>query len=116
MTPAISFEVYQGTLKTGRLKYKCPDQDMALQFIRRLRQTAEQNPFGWRGDITLVRIADGKRSRLKTFRRPRGDVKQLILRLLETVNAVPMLSPPIQRSDDVRPVRSHVGHERSRAA
>lgn len=120
MTPAISFEVYRGTLAAGKLVYTHDEADKCRQRIDRLRAVAEQDPTGWRGDFSLVRLYNGKRQLVRAYRRRPHEVRQMVLRLLETIHAdrcekspASMPVPAIQRSDDLRPLRYAVGHQRS---
>lgn len=117
MTPTISFEVYRGTLAAGKLVYKHDEADKCRQRIDRLRAVAEHDPTGWRGDFSLVRVYGGTRQLVRAYRRPRGDVRQIILRLLEPIDghrthkpATRLPGAAVQRSDDMQPVRLAVGY------
>lgn len=119
----VSFEVYRGSMNTGKLLYHCPERHMAVFFIQQIRAKYESDPNGWRGDITLARVIDGQRQHQRSYRRPR-DVPQMILRLMgvhhgenrviKSAQAVPV--PKVQRSDDVRALRPDMGYKRSRSS
>jgi hypothetical protein len=127
----VNYELFKGRVRGGTLLATFPNEAMATGAMARLRVVEEENPKGYRGVYSVVRVEIERRgdqimrrrTKFKEHARPRSDVKMAILRLLgashadRNPQAAPDLQgPPVQRPDDVWSLRAFLGYERQRSA